>query len=66
MTNNDEITIKDIATNKEVNNKELKEYVNLIAPNIEDDVKKMLFNYLVTGGLNRHKAKEISDNYKLL
>lgn len=46
---NDEITVKDIKTNKEIDNKELKEYLNKIAPNIEDDIRKMLFNQLING-----------------
>lgn len=58
---NDEIiTVKD-SNNKEIDdNKELKEYVNMIAPKIEDDIKKMLLDYMVKGGAGRMKAIELS------
>ena len=57
---NDEIiTVKD-SNNKEVDDKQLKEYINMIAPKIEDDIKKMLLEYMVKGGAGRMKAIELS------
>ena len=57
---NDEIiTVKD-SNNKEIDDKQLKEYINMIAPKIEDDIKKMLLDYMVKGGAGRMKAIELS------
>lgn len=53
----DELCKKDNETHEE--------YMKRIGPKVEPQVKELLFNSLMIGGLGRDKAKRIADNYKL-